>query len=229
MVECKDFKPRSQADLARAVNEVAVALPTITERLRAKSVKYGGGTHTGLKPFYTLRKEFNFTDTKKEIFIIELATVGVAVLAAEMAGIDISTAYAHRNPNNAMYDEDFEAAWAVAVEEYNGSVEKEIHDRAMVGWEEPIIGGKDRDIVVTHVTKKSDRLLTVLAKKRMPEYGDKVEVTQAGGSVGNTTEIADGVDLAKMTAKQRKALKEFLTTMDGEDRSEVIDLEVENE
>ena len=230
MTDCKNFKPRYQDEDTARPPTVAPSVPAISERLAAKSAKYGGGDHTGLKPFYTIRKEFNFTKTKKEMFIIELATIGVVVLAAEQAGVSLSTVYNHKNPNSVMYDEDFEEAWAIAVEEYNGSVEKEIHERAIVGWEEPVFGGKDRDIVVGHVRKKSDGLLKTLAKRRMPkEYGDKVEIAQAAGTVGIGTEIADGVDLTKLSAKQRKALKEFLTSMDGVDRSDIIDAEIEDQ
>ena len=61
------------------------------------------------------------------------------------------------------------------------------------------------------------------------EYGDKVEVTKAGGTVGSGTEIAPGVDLTKLSSTQRKKLKEFLTSMDGVDRSDVIDAEIEDQ
>ncbi len=231
MAVTKGFKPRNQPlpkseESTEGANISLKAGARLAERAKKYTAPEAEG---GYKPYYSLRKDFHFTAAKKEIFIFTLAEIGTVPAAAEAAGISTGTAYQHHAPNSPRFDPDFAEAWDDAIQEYNASVEREIHERAINGWQEPVFGGKDKDEVVGHITKKSERLLTVLAKRRMPkEYGDKVELTKVGGTGGSSsTEIAPGVDLTQLSEKQRKKLKEFLTAMDGVDRSEVIDIEAE--
>lgn len=227
----RDFKPRNRPLPKSEESTEGSKVPLRAgQRLAERAKKYTSPDAVGgYRPYYALRKDFHFTAAKKEIFIFTLAEMGTIPAAAEAAGVSPGTAYNHHNPNNSRFDPDFAEAWEDAMAEYNASVEREIHERAINGWEEPVFGGKDKDEVVGHVTKKSDRLILALAKRRMPkEYGDKVEVTKTGGGAGSsTTEIAPGVDVAHMTVDQRKKLKVFLEAMDGVDRSDVIDIEVD--
>lgn len=62
-----------------------------------------------------------------------------------------------------------------AMEAYRDAICKEAHRRAVDGWDEPIIGGKDKDVVVTTVRRYSDRLLELLLKRHIPEFREKWE------------------------------------------------------
>ncbi len=202
-------------------------------RLAERIAKYKGDEVTAKRihaekhhtPYYLVRKRLGFTLDKKEIFIFALSEMGTVAAAANSAGISVQHAYAHRAPKSPTYDADFAEAWREAVEEFNAGIEGEIYKRAVIGRDEPVFGGKDKDQVVGHIRRKSDSLLTTLAKRRMPEaYGDKMKI-EGPQSRAASTEIAPGVDIVDMTPEQRKALKHFLTAMDGVDRSDIIDVE----
>lgn len=240
----KNFKPRhrpltdreEQAREKQPGREAVQVTPSAQpahERLAARAEEYRDSIEArsaSRRPYYVIRRDRDFTDAKKEIFVFTIGELGTTAAAAEAAGVSIGTAYAHRNKNQARYDPDFAEAWQEAAEEYNAGVEREFHNRAIIGWQEPVFGGKEKDRIVGHVTKKSDKLLIELAKRRMPkEYGNKVEVNQPGGSSAASTEIMPGIDITKLTADQRKNLKSFLTSMDGVDRSEVVEAEYSEE
>ncbi len=230
MPRTKDFgKPPPEK---REIVTAADLSKSAGERFSEKVAEYreeNPQTSKFYQPFYVVKQQRLFTLPKKEIYVFTLAELGNKTAAANGAGVSTSTVLSHRNKNSAVYDPDFDAACEEAEREYNASVEREIHERALNGWQEPVFGGREKDRIVGHVTKKSERLLTTLAKRRMPEeYGDKVAVTQKGGGAagGSSTEIAPGVDIANLTPDQRRKLRDFLTAMDGVDRSEVIDAEV---
>lgn len=226
-----------------AKREHHLTVPTLADlktpaaaRLAARIAKYKGDAATMKRvhaeryhtPYYLVRKRIGFTLDKKEVFIFALAEMGTVAAAANAAGIGVQAAYAHRAPKSPTYDADFAEAWKEAVEEFNAGIEGEIYKRAVIGELEPVFGGPHKDQIVGHIRRKSDGLLTTLAKRRMPEYyGDKLSIKGPGRPV-TSTEIAPGVDIVDMTPEQRKALKNFLTAMDGVDRSDVIDLEAED-
>jgi hypothetical protein len=76
-------------------------------------------------------------------------------------------------------DEDFKTGWDLAVSEYYDALENEAYRRAFVGEMEPVIGGKDKDQIVTYIARKSDRLMEVMLKARRGDiFKDKVQVDQ---------------------------------------------------
>lgn len=248
MAQTLGYNPKRGGMVVRdAARDVRTAerekhLPTLKDlktpaaaRLAARVAKYKGNVITAKRihaekhhtPYYLVRKRVGFTLDKKETFIFTLAELGTVADAANAAGISVKSAYAHRAPKSPTYDADFADAWSEAVEEFNAGIEGEIYKRAVLGELEPVFGGPHKDQIVGHIRRKSDSLLTTLAKRRMPEfYGDKISVNGPGRPI-TSTEIAPGVDIVDMTPEQRKALKQFLTAMDGVDRSDVIDVEAE--
>lgn len=232
MASTRGFVPKKRILPTSEESTEGATLPVRAgARLAQRAKKYTDpDSPEGYRPYYSLRADYHFTPVKKEIFIFTLAERGTMVDACDAASISLATAKAHRNANNPRFDPEFAEAWNDAMEEFDAGVEREIADRAMNGWQEPVIGGPDRNEIVTYITKKSDKLLVVLAKRRMRDlYGDKVEVNQTGGTVGSSTEIAPGVDLVNLDAKQRGLLKKFLEGLDPINRSDVLDLEVEGE
>ncbi len=71
------------------------------------------------------------------------------------------------------HDEAFMFRFNQAKEEGDDCVRDEIRRRGVEGWEEPIYQLKT---YVGTVRKYSDRMLEMMAKARMPEYRDKVDV-----------------------------------------------------
>jgi hypothetical protein len=104
----------------------------------------------------------------REKFLDAFAKTGNVSQSASYADVDRGTVYDWRNT-----DPVFAAKFADAELEANDVIRAEIHRRAIEGWEEPVVSaGK----LVTHVRKYSDTLLTLLARARMPEFRDKLDV-----------------------------------------------------
>lgn len=98
-------------------------------------------------------------------------TIGEACTAAKLVR---RTAYKRRTGDAA-----FRAAWDEAYETGNDAIEAEVHRRAVTGWDEPVFQqGKQ----VGTIKKHSDRMLELLAKKRIPAFRDhqKVELELVG-------------------------------------------------
>lgn len=72
-------------------------------------------------------------------------------------------------------DEDFVRWEEEAMEKYRDSIVEEAHRRAVFGVDEPIIGGKDKDQIITTVRRYSDRLMEILLKRHIPEFREKWE------------------------------------------------------
>ncbi|MGZ3603296.1 MAG: hypothetical protein ACXVDF_25560, partial [Ktedonobacterales bacterium] len=84
-------------------------------------------------------------------------------------GVTTATIYNWRKA-----DEEFRLAWEWAHQEANDTIRREISRRAIEGWDEPVYqGGK----LVGYTRKYSDSLLTFLAKSRMPEFRERVDIT----------------------------------------------------
>lgn len=98
-------------------------------------------------------------------------TIGEACTAAKLAR---RTAYDRRQRDAA-----FRAAWDAAYEAGNDAIEAEVHRRAVTGWEEPVFQQAKQ---VGVVRKYSDRMLELLAKKRIPAFREnqKIEVEIVG-------------------------------------------------
>lgn len=136
-------------------------------------------------------------------FLEALRKLGIVAAAARAANISSATAYHLRNA-----DDDFRQAWDDAMEDSIDTMEEEARRRAVDGVEEPVFG-KDGEIV-GYKQRYSDTLLTFLLKgRRRNVFGDKQEITGAGGGplavVDDTRKAARIAALLEM-AKTRKEL-----------------------
>jgi len=67
---------------------------------------------------------------------------------------------------------------------YVGVLCRAAHQRAVEGWDVPMIGGQFRDEIVAHERKYSDRLLEVMLKRHDPAFRENVKIDQTvSGSV----------------------------------------------
>jgi hypothetical protein len=129
----------------------------------------------------TLRNN-SFSDKKKQDrFLNHYSVYGNLQKAAKHCGSPASTIYAYmqRHP-------DFKAAVDEAYEQFKGSIELEIHARAVLGEDEPVYYKGE---IVGHVKRKSDKLLEFIAKRHIAEYRDQssIDMNMKGGVLAVST------------------------------------------
>lgn len=129
---------------------------------------------------FTLKKARRpFTDDLKERFLEHLAEIGLHYKAAAMVGVSGQAVYNARKA-----DPEFDAAYEEAREAYYDKLEQEAARRAYEGVTEPVIGGKDRDEIVTYVRKYSDQMMMFLLRGGRPDKfreNVKVDASVNGG------------------------------------------------
>ncbi len=105
----------------------------------------------------------------QETFLTAFAEYANVTHAAAKAGVDRSAVYLWRHS-----DPSFAERFSTASEEADDVLRMEAYRRAVIGDLEPVVsGGK----VVTHIRKRSDTLLILLMRARMPEFRDKVDIS----------------------------------------------------
>jgi len=118
---------------------------------------------------------WKFNDKRKAKFLEHYAGTGQLASSAAKVGVSRSWIFVCRKKD---------PAFALAVEEakllYCDVLEEEMHRRAVCGVDKPIIGGRNRDTIVTTVKEYSDSLLSLRVKRYMPEYRDKYEGGEEG-------------------------------------------------
>lgn len=114
--------------------------------------------------------------------------------ACRVAGIERSTVLRWCES-----DEKFKERYEEASEEANDAIDAEIFRRAVYGWKEPMVSA---GVLVCHVEKYSDSLLTLLAKARMKKYRDKQPDIDVNVHINQVAEQAKEellADLAELT------------------------------
>jgi hypothetical protein len=151
-------------------------------------------------------------------FLAALRDTPVLGHACDAVGIDRVTAWRRRQA-----DPEFAAAVDDAIEKGIDTAESEAYRRGVIGWQEPVVdkghlayrmvrvvgeGGEVRfepvldgsgQPVPLTIPKRSDALLQfVLKGKRRQVYGDKQEITGAGGGPLQIDETARAARLAQL-------------------------------
>jgi hypothetical protein len=116
-----------------------------------------------------------WTHEARAIFLEQLSLTGRKADSARAAGVSRQTVLNHEKLDPTLTDEIEEA-----LEFYKDSIRAEIHRRAVTGVDEPVFY---QGVVCGAVTKYSDRMLELEAKRLMPEYREKsqVDVNHKGG------------------------------------------------
>lgn len=118
------------------------------------------------------RGSYKFDRDARDRFLNSYARTGLVFVSCKSAGVSEETVRHYTRDNI----EGFADEYAEAKGMYRDSLEAEIHRRAVLGVEEPIVGGKDRDEIVTYVTRYSDRLLEFHSKRHIAEYREKSQL-----------------------------------------------------
>lgn len=129
---------------------------------------------------------------------------GGAALAAGVSGQTIHN-YLEEDPV-------FADAFDIAESVHRDRIEEEFYHRAMVGDEEPIIGGRNRDEVVATVRRKSERLLEKLINHHLPKYREnkkEIDVNFKGGvlAIGAAMTSEEFEEYAKTVQFPKEALQ----------------------
>lgn len=124
-----------------------------------------------------------FTVERKELFLKTLRKIGVVNHAAELVGVTASTVYDHRK-FDPVFAEEMQFAREAWIDE---TLIETAVQRATQGYKKPIIGGRERNEIVTYETQYSDALHLALLKAHRPEFRDKtadvVDADQKKGGV----------------------------------------------
>ena len=128
---------------------------------------------------FPTRRSTKFDRDSRDRFLRNYMLTGQIYASCRAAGVSEECYRQYVRDNINGFADEFEEAKGL----FRDAIEAEIQRRAMVGWEEPVIGGKDRDQVVTTITKYSDRLLELFAKRHIDGYREKqqVDLNVSGG------------------------------------------------
>lgn len=122
-----------------------------------------------------------FTPERKLKFLEHLRQTGSQVLSAEMVGVAARTVRDHMQR-----DKEFAEAYQQANDFYTDEfLVKPATERAVRGVKKPIIGGKDRDEIVTHVQEYSDTLMLALLRSRKTEFNKGAGADDGAGGAGS--------------------------------------------
>ncbi len=136
---------------------------------------------TGKSMLMKPKARVEFTPERKELFLKHFRERGLHYVCADIVGVSANTVFSHVKS-----DEAFGEAYKEAKEQHTESVIIAAMElRGIKGVDRPIIGGKDRDVIVTTQKEYSDACLLALARSRRPEFGQK-------GLDGATADAADG-------------------------------------
>lgn len=127
---------------------------------------------TPARPYRKLSPE------RRAAFVDRLAGCGNVTAAADAVGISRDAAYKLRDRDDA-----FDDAWALALDRYAAALEAELHARVFDGVPRPVF---HRGELVGHEVVKSDRLLEIALRARLPEkYSERVAAKlEHSGSAG---------------------------------------------
>lgn len=151
----------------------------------------------------------------KETFLKALSNTANVRAACLQAGVDSSTIYRWQE-----HDEEFSFKFQQANKDASWLLYGEAWQRAMRGEEEYVVsGGKliyGPDGNPLKVNKKSDRMLELLLKARLPEFRDKHQIdlnANINGQINSTNLIS--IDTRALTSDQLAKLKALAMDMKG--------------
>jgi hypothetical protein len=120
------------------------------------------------------RPAVSFTAMLKEVFITAYAQCGQIQRSCDAVGITWKSYMRERQR-----DPEFAERCDEAERRYADALIVELRRRAVDGWEEPVVGGRNRDEIVAYVKKYDSNLLLAELRKRVPEYKENARWSSA--------------------------------------------------
>ena len=139
----------------------------------------------------------DFTVEKKGKFLASLRKEPNVSKACRRAGVSRTIAYLHKNPEYALFDQEFAEAWEEALAVGMSVLEEEMWRRAVKGTQKPVY---QSGLLVGYIQEYSDTLAIFLAKAHMPEkYRERqdnrtLNIDMASLSDAQLARIANGED-----------------------------------
>lgn len=132
-------------------------------------------------------------------FLSLLSLTGSPKTAALRLGLNRKNLYLRREQ-----DPEFKERWDQAIKDSQDALEDEAYRRAVIGITEPVFQG---GVLVGHVQKYSDGLLTFLLKAHNPaKFSEKLQVSGPNGGP-----IQHQMDLSKLNESELATLEQLLT------------------
>lgn len=122
------------------------------------------------------KHRIKFDDDAKERFLDMFSKTSRVMMSADAAGISLQTVRDHIKN-----DPDFAEAYEEAKERYRDRCHEQADKLMFEGVDQPLLGGKDKDQIITYVTKYSEGLLQMELKRVDPSYKDRSEIEHKGG------------------------------------------------
>lgn len=117
-----------------------------------------------------------FDDAAKDRYITVLAQTGFKTRACMAAGVSRMTVDSHIEN-----DPDFAEAHQEALDRYHARFMEHWETLVYEGTDEPIIGGKDKDEVVTYKKVYPTNLIAMEARRVEPGFKERSEIDLKGG------------------------------------------------
>lgn len=139
------------------------------------------------------------------IFVELLEITGSMRAACDALGITSLTkvkSYISKHP-------DFSDQVEASLDRHRQALYAHAVQRATVGYQVPIVGGKDKDRIVGYETRVSDSLLTLLLKRHFVEFREAAS-SKTSVTVDNRSVNVTMPDPRKMTREQREAMRALL-------------------
>ncbi len=164
------------------------------------------------RPFVTPRSSImarpRYTNPFTEELIVPyleaLEKTGQYIRAADAVQVQYKETVAYRKENP-----EFQELCNEAMERFSSQFIDAARNRAVDGWKEPIVGGRERNEIVAHKINYSDRLLELFLK-RSPSgaFTDKQEVVIVDG-----VQMRSDMDYSTMSTRARKLFRELLEVL----------------
>lgn len=146
----------------------------------------------------------------QKLFLDVLEITGSVRAACDACGImAVSTVEHHMNR-----DPDFEQRFEAAMQRHRDQLYAAAVQRAVHGYDVPIVGGPYKDEIVAYERKYSDSLLALLLKRHIPEFREAAASSSTKVTINNQpNNVKVGVDISKLDKSQRQQLRGFLADM----------------
>lgn len=133
-------------------------------------------------------------------YLEALEEFGLQQEACRKSGIAIQAIRDFRKESS-----EFQSLVDDAMDRFREKIEAEAYRRGVIGWDEPIIGGRNKDRVVATKRMFDSRLLEIMLKRHRPEFRERVEadVKVTGGVLLVPAPAASQADWARQHGGER--------------------------
>jgi hypothetical protein len=226
----KKLIQKSKLDIDTALAE-SDPLDTILSNMRERGLD-SFFTHSPTKGNNGVNHRYTaLTDDRKKEFLRKFAVSGRLAFSAACVGVSAANIQRERR-----LDPGFDIAMEEAKLYFRDLLEGEMYRRGVEGYQEEVLGGKERDTIYT-VKRYSDKMMKMLANIHIPETTPTSSFRSVSVDNSSTVNVTSEqpatlpFDLEHMPADELSQLKSLLEKqkdrMDGVvDGGDVVDAEI---